>query len=383
MSLNFYRKLKTYYKFSDVFEHKNYTDIPSDWLIIASDVLGSTKAIEEGRYKEVNTIGASTIICVLNATEHHAICYQFGGDGALIATPPKFKDEIEKSLSYLKKLSLEQFNLSLRVGIWNKSDFEKNNYSFKVLKYSVSKNQTISMFSGTGVEVSDIWLKEQSEATNLFNEQHPHKENLLYTDGLECRWSPIASQRGQMVTGIIKNRENKNDSSSIEKIFHLLDNFGKKELIKPINSKKPPRFGSTKQYINEWKVRTYGKPLFSKVVIFITEQIKILLLSPYIYIKKDKINYIQELGEQTDFQKFDGLYKFVVDLNKIEYEILKDLCEKLHSDKKIFFGLQTSDTALMTCMFFSFSDHFHFVDGGNGGYALAAQQLKKQIKESL
>ena len=87
MNNNFYRVLKSCDSFNQVFEEKNYTELPEDWLIIATDVLGSTKAIDEGRYKEVNTIGASTIIAVLNATSHESICYQFGGDGAPAQLP--------------------------------------------------------------------------------------------------------------------------------------------------------------------------------------------------------------------------------------------------------------------------------------------------------
>ena len=37
----------------------------------------------------------------------------------------------------------------------------------------------------------------------------------------------------------------------------------------------------------------------------------------------------------------------------------------------------------MTCYVPSFSDgkHVHFIDGGDGGYAIAAKQLKQQMKD--
>jgi hypothetical protein len=34
----------------------------------------------------------------------------------------------------------------------------------------------------------------------------------------------------------------------------------------------------------------------------------------------------------------------------------------------------------MTCLVFSRENHVHFIDGGDGGYALAAKELKSRIK---
>jgi hypothetical protein len=49
----------------------------------------------------------------------------------------------------------------------------------------------------------------------------------------------------------------------------------------------------------------------------------------------------------------------------------------------LFYGIQISDSALMTCMVFDRKDrHLHFVDGASGGYALAAKQMKSQLAEN-
>lgn len=37
----------------------------------------------------------------------------------------------------------------------------------------------------------------------------------------------------------------------------------------------------------------------------------------------------------------------------------------------------------MTCLIFDYDrDHFHFVDAADGGYALAAKQMKAQMAEA-
>jgi hypothetical protein len=46
------------------------------------------------------------------------------------------------------------------------------------------------------------------------------------------------------------------------------------------------------------------------------------------------------------------------------------------------FGIHRSSAAIMTCLIFTpGQDHAHFVDGIDGGYALAAKMLKQQLAE--
>ena len=57
----FYRNLTGFTDFSEINNLENYKKVPEDWFVIITDIVGSTKAIETGRYKEVNTLGAATI----------------------------------------------------------------------------------------------------------------------------------------------------------------------------------------------------------------------------------------------------------------------------------------------------------------------------------
>jgi len=46
----------------------------------------------------------------------------------------------------------------------------------------------------------------------------------------------------------------------------------------------------------------------------------------------------------------------------------------------LIYGTWRSSSALMTCMLFDLtqSRHLHLVDGGDGGYALAAKEYKRR-----
>ena len=58
MNEDFYSKLKQMDNLYLLANDEFYEKAPEDWYVIVSDVIGSTKAIEAGKYKEVNMVGA-------------------------------------------------------------------------------------------------------------------------------------------------------------------------------------------------------------------------------------------------------------------------------------------------------------------------------------
>ena len=47
----------------------------------------------------------------------------------------------------------------------------------------------------------------------------------------------------------------------------------------------------------------------------------------------------------------------------------------------VVFGMYSASAALMTCVIESHQGaHVHFIDGADGGYALAAKEMKAQLK---
>ena len=74
------------------------------------------------------------------------------------------------------------------------------------------------------------------------------------------------------------------------------------------------------------------------------------------------------------------MLRFVLDVSDEEASAIIQGFEKLRQSDQIFYGSQLSATALMTCIVNDHNtDHVHFLDGGNGGFAMAAKQIKAQI----
>ena len=65
-SERFYRDLPSFDDFQRLGDDVHYSALPSDWYVVISDVRGSTKAIEQGRYQDVNTLGAASVAVLGN-----------------------------------------------------------------------------------------------------------------------------------------------------------------------------------------------------------------------------------------------------------------------------------------------------------------------------
>ena len=84
----------------------------------------------------------------------------------------------------------------------------------------------------------------------------------------------------------------------------------------------------------------------------------------------------------TDFRKFDELLRMVISGTRAQQAELREYLQKLHQQKKIVYGIHASPKALVTCLVFHHqNEHIHFLDGTKGGYAMAAVELKQQIKQ--
>ncbi len=94
----------------------------------------------------------------------------------------------------------------------------------------------------------------------------------------------------------------------------------------------------------------------------------------------DGEEYLNTLTKNSDFQKFDDTLRMTIDSNPEQRKKLVGYLEAQRKAGALFYGIQISDSALMTCMVFDRKDrHLHFVDGASGGYALAAKQMKSKL----
>src|SRR5271168_5422730 len=86
---SFYAAVPIRRGFRGLMDSARYTPLPEDWTVGIADVVQSTKAIAEKRYKAVNMAGAAVIASVTNALGAREFPFVFGGDGASFAVSPR------------------------------------------------------------------------------------------------------------------------------------------------------------------------------------------------------------------------------------------------------------------------------------------------------
>lgn len=376
----------------DIALHK---PIPDDWCVVIVDIVGSTKAIERGQYKDVNMVSASSITAVLNATDRASIAYIFGGDGATLLIPAAAAFDVACALYGTRKMAEEGFNLSMRAGIVFADELRKLGAPVRVAKTEVAPGVFQSAMSGEGITLAEKLVKDpdkgvQYDISTLFSEKMLASRPVDFT-GMECRWQPLHARNGVDLSVIVLAREG-DDATKAKLYREILTGVeqicGHADTWKPASADTLKISANPSRLSGEAKVRTKGQGKAA----YIKYLANIVLLSwvgkfCVAFGKKagefDGKTYVQATATNNDFLKFDNTLRFIMDVSVEQQAALDRYFKVLVTQGRIFYGIHAAPAALMTCLVFDYtSQHFHFVDGADGGYALAAKQLKQQIKDA-
>ncbi len=112
--------------------------LPADWVLATADIVGSTEAIKQGRYKAVNVAGASVISALLNALGKQNHPFIFGGDGALVALPASEELEARKALAAVQAWVADELQLNLRAAIVPMAAVRAQGLDVRVARFKVS-----------------------------------------------------------------------------------------------------------------------------------------------------------------------------------------------------------------------------------------------------
>lgn len=113
----FYEKLPSLEHFFDAANPNHYSPLPEDWYVAVTDIVNSTDAVGQNRYREVNILGAAPIVGVLNLTSPGRVPYIFGGDGAAICLPPNLREGGVNVLRAVRQIGRRAYNLDIRAAI--------------------------------------------------------------------------------------------------------------------------------------------------------------------------------------------------------------------------------------------------------------------------
>ena len=384
MTQNFYADLSSFSNFAEFTDLKHYQPLPADWQIVISDIVSSSRAIETGMYQAVNAISTASIVAVLNAIKPLSAPYVFGGDGATICIPAEQKDVVASALVAASQLARESFDLELRVGIVSMQTLQEQGYQLLIGKYQPSPHFQQAVFQGGGLQYAEKLIK-QASSPYLLDERRIQASGSF--EGFECRWNEIRSAQEETVALMIQalpqaaSSENTTYTEVLQKIYEV---YGYENDHHPLREENLSLTLSPMKLAAETLIRTAFQGVWEKTTYLLKAWLvtaigKILMKNKVKTDASDWGLYKAQLVENTDYRKFDETLRMVLSGTQAQRQRLDAYLRNAYEARILVYGMHPSESAILTCVVFNYdTEHVHFLDGSNGGYAIAAQALKKQ-----
>lgn len=379
MNHTFYEMIPPIHSIAGITNPAHYYDVPADWHIALTDVQGSTQAIEQGKYKDVNAVAAASITAMLNNVPGMDIPFVFGGDGATILIPPDVLNQARISLLATRQLAASQFDLKLRIGIVPVQDVLMDGYRIRVARLQMSDNFQQAIFSGGGLAHAEQLLKhpEKGKAYRIEDDNQDHQADF---SGFECRWNAIPSTYEETVSLMVMalpNDQMETDAIYEAVLMKIEEIYGSSQMRHPISVENLSLALNPTKLTVEARVRHQDTSMRRLLRMF-RGSLK-AWIAMKLHIGKWG-GYKHILIEATDNEKFDDTLRMTISGTTAQRDTLRTYLEEQHQQKRLVYGIHTAHETLMTCIVFDyFGRQVHFVDAANGGYAIAAKEMKMQL----
>ena len=356
-----------------------FRPLPGDWVVGVADVVQSTKAIAENRYKAVNMAGAAVIVAVTNA---HGTAATFPSCSAATArasrcrpTPaPLARQALAETATWVK----EDLDLTLRIGMVPVADIRAQGLDVRVARYAPSENISIAMFSGGGMAWADAAMKHGEIAV-------PPAPPGAHPDlsGLSCRYEEIPASRGLVLSLVVApgaqaqaesvpRRDRGDRPHRREDARRVAAGAGPAAALDLAAAGRRPRSARVAPRRRAAVAAQDQGAGAGRCLHFLIMRFNITVGS-FIPAK-----YTRELIDNSDFRKFDDSLRMVLDCTPALADEIERHLADCAAKGVVRYGTHRQQAAMMTCFTPSptSSNHVHFIDGAMGGYAMAASAMK-------
>jgi hypothetical protein len=238
----------------------------------------------------------------------------------------------------------------------------------------------VAVFRGNGINLAEKRIKEEETKYCVNSDTAEHLE----LTGLSCRWDALPNKRGRIMS-LLVSAKTEPAARIYEALLVQLNQIydGKLDEANPVNTDSM-RYRSIAEC-----VRNEGRYHSSKFTFSYCKRILEIIAAVLVFkynvpaLIFNSSRYRNSMRLHADHRKFDNMLRMILDCSEQQVAAIRSWLEERRTRGELCYGLHLSDSALMTCYVQDVSDtaHIHFVDGGDGGYAMAAKQLKQQMRE--
>jgi Protein of unknown function (DUF3095) len=374
----FYGGIPVFRGFGSLMDPAWYSPLPDDWFIGIADIVASTKAIAEERYKAVNMAGAAVIAAVTNALDGREFPFVFGGDGASFAVSHDDRDRAREALAATAVWVKEDLGLAMRVALVPVAAVRAQALDVRIARFGPSPNLSYAMFSGGGLGWAEAAMKRGEFAI-------PSAPSGTQPDltGLSCRFEEIPSRRGLILSVLVVPARGADPAAFRRLIEDIVARVERSpDAGRPVPPGGPPLRWPPASVDFEARAARGGSLFKRRAQVLARTLFSYVILRSGIsvggFVPK---TYVQQLVENSDFRKYDDGLRMVLDCTpELENALTQRLADAALNGV-VRYGLHRQDAAMMTCFTPSArrSDHVHFIDGARGGYASAATALKATL----
>jgi hypothetical protein len=357
--------------------------VPDDWFVVMTDVVSSTRAIEEGKYKTVNIAGALPIIAIAREYGTLRRPFVFGGDGMTFLVDPEHIGAVRLVLSRVIRDIGEIYGLEIRAAVIPMRRLLMEYAAIRVTKVRISDQYFQAFLVGSGVQLAEGILKNPGGEEAAYAVAAAHDWEPVNYDGFTCRWADVPSPTGITAAIIVEPRGNENPLAVLKDIEPILGSDEEHHPLRVENMRMGGRMSTWKAPAlvasgGKKNLRYYLAALLDGMMIAVTRLLYTLKV-PLRFQIYEVWRVREQNIENSDFRKYEGALKMIVALDAAKLDELRSVLESARNAGRIYYGIHVSDRAHMTCIAtVETGDDVHFVDASDGGYALAAKALKAQ-----
>lgn len=274
-------------------------------------------------------------------------------------------------------MAAEQFDLTMRIATMPVKDVLASGHRIRVARLHVSDNFQQAIFSGGGLHYAEDVLKHPQQGRPYAVPDHVEPDADFF--GVECRWNQIPSAHDENVSLMVMALGDQTDTVYSDVLTQIDAIYGDSAQRHPIDIKKLSMTFKPSNLSVEGRIRHESAYGFNRLRKMIWNSIK-ARFAMWAGIGQWG-EYKDYFKESTDNEKFDDTLRMVIAGTAKQRAALTAYLDQRHQAGDLVYGVYVSNYALVTCIVYDyFGRQMHLVDGAEGGYTLAAKQMKAQMQ---